>query len=189
MRVKCFLFVVVLFVGLLGGCEEKRVTTAPSSEDVSVVTKNVSLENQLHPPKFSIVSFQSRYDTKQQTIVYKMKYQIDQDIYKRLTVGKQTMHFALLYPKQVSKIVQVEGSSPIVSPTASDGELAYSVVFKQAVAKPLTKKEKRTLLAHHPAYQLDIIDHERDVIASFNDLFGFNGYDPNTSHSSMLSQD
>ncbi|WP_285769113.1 hypothetical protein [Peribacillus sp. SI8-4] len=181
-----FPFIICMF--LLMGCDTTEKTSEKSVHDpietkqnYSSNQKNKSLENRLLPPKFSITKFEMNYIPENKELTFLMNYEIDLDIYEILQENTQKLYFSLEYPEAISDIFHKTTSEAVLAEQPKDHKTTYQTPFKLNI--DLTTKELENIKNHLSGFNLIIADKDKDPIAHFIDLNGFNPFDPDTSNS------
>ncbi|MFJ7756150.1 hypothetical protein ACQKGI_22750 [Peribacillus muralis] len=184
-------FIICLF--LLMGCSTADKTSEKSvdnpietKQNKSSNQKNKSLENKLLPPKFSITKFEMNYIPENKELTLLMNYEINLDIYEILQEKTQKMYFSLEYPEAVYDIFHKTTSESVLAEQPKDHKTTYQTPFKINI--DLTTKELEKIKNNLSGFNLIIADKDKDPIAHFIDLNGFNTFNPDTSNSTHIDE-
>ncbi len=158
------------------GIDNEKKT--PISEDL---TDKVSLEEKILPPKFSITSFKMEYISKDKTLLFLIDYEIDVELYNILQSKDQQMYFSLEYPESLFLILGSTNSQLMMAEKPKSNNTKYQVQFK--VNKDLSNKDLEVINDNISGFNLIIADKDKDAIAHYIDLNGFNDFGPDTSNS------
>ena len=96
------------------------------------------------------------------------------------------MYFAIMYPENIQKYYKTISSELVDSVRPSDNILNYKVIFKQKVMGEINSEDVPILTEKSSGYNLNIVDKDEDIIAIFNDIYGFIGYEPGVSNSKYI---
>lgn len=181
----------IICMSLLMGCNSSEKTSERSAnnpieseQNNSSIQKNKSLENKLRPPKFSITNFEMNYIPKNKELTFLMNYEIDVDIYEILQENTQKIYFSLEYPEAVYDIFHNKNSELLLAEQPKGYKTKYQTQFKISI--DLTTKELEKIKNNLSGFNLIIADKDKDAIAHFIDLNGFNTFDPDTSNSTHI---
>lgn len=185
-----YFFSIIIFFILLTGCNiENRNDEKGHKEIVTEVkesrVQNNSLENKILPPKFSIISFELDYISEDKELLFLMNYEIDDEIYKILQNEDQQMYFSLEYPEILFSILDSTNSQLLLAEKPTKYNTKYQAQFK--INKVLSDKELETVKNNLSGFNLIVADKDKDAIAHYIDLNGFNNFDPVTSNSTHIS--
>ncbi|WP_067840621.1 hypothetical protein [Amphibacillus sediminis] len=176
-------WVMIVTLITLMGCQSNDVEQSPVEISDQVITDQVnnedielvqSLENKLVPPKFVITDFAIDYLEEEQELLFNMDYEIDPELYNILTEGNQEMHFILEYPENIIDLLQQTHSDAVIAETPSNDNSKYQVTFILEIA--LTEAELNEINDNISNFNLLIADRDKDIIAQFIDIYGFNQY-------------
>ncbi|MDY7223362.1 hypothetical protein [Halalkalibacterium halodurans] len=193
-----YIRVTILFLFVLTACqtdiENKKLDQTSSTNNVSAEAeepmseskeqKIVSLEDKLFPPKFSITHFEMTYLKDKNQLLFNMNYEFDSEIYDILTDGNQDIHFILEYPESIIDILNQSHSDVLIAEKPSDYNTKYQVTFIEEIE--LTEAELAKIEDNISGFNLLIADSEKDIIAQFIDLYGYNQYDAEKSNNTYL---
>ncbi|MBU5594561.1 hypothetical protein KQI76_05235 [Amphibacillus sp. MSJ-3] len=192
-----YIWISILFLFVLTACqpdtENQTLDESSNPNDISVEAEepmseskeqSVSLEGKLVPPNFSITHFEMKYLKDERLLLFNMNYEFDSEIYDILTDGNQEMHFILEYPESIIDILDQSHSDVLIAEKPSDYNTKYRVIFIEEIE--LTEDELEKIEDNISNFNLLIADRERDIIAQFIDLYGFNQYDPEKLNNTSL---
>jgi hypothetical protein len=185
-----FLSSILICTLVLIGCSitDEKITT-PSNSSTKTESQNsiVSLENIIIPPKFNITHFKMDYLDKNKQLIFTMNYEIDTDLYDILQKGSQVMYFALEYPESEFDIFDSRYSEFIIAEKPKNYKNKFSVQFIKSLE--LNKDELKKIKDNISKINLVVADKDKDIIAKFIDLYGFNNFDSNESNSTNLDDE
>jgi hypothetical protein len=113
-----------------------------------------------------------------------MNYEIDTEIYEILSTSNQEMHFILEYPENITDILNETHSNAIIAEKPSNYNTKYQVTFIKKIQ--LTEDDVEKIRENISGFNLLVADTDKDIIAQFVDLYGFNMYDPEKSKNTNL---
>ncbi|TES49030.1 hypothetical protein E2L07_17385 [Halalkalibacterium halodurans] len=96
----------------------------------------------------------------------------------------QDIHFILEYPESIIDILNQSHSDVLIAEKPSDYNTKYQVTFIEEIE--LTEAELAKIEDNISGFNLLIADSEKDIIAQFIDLYGYNQYDAEKSNNTYL---
>lgn len=136
--------------------------------------QKISLIDKIRPPKFIITHFDMNYIEEKHEIFFNMSYEFDSEIYEILATGNQELHFILEYPENIVDIINQTHSDAIKAEKPSNFNTKYQVTFTKKIK--LTEDDLEKIKENISGFNLLIADIEKDIIARYVDLYGFNQY-------------
>ncbi|WP_071461414.1 hypothetical protein [Bacillus massilinigeriensis] len=182
-----YTYAIIISIIFLVGCNnsentnEKTADNSIESEQANKSIQNKSLEKKLLPPKFNISNFEMNYFADNKELVFLMNYEIDVELYEILQDNKQQIYFSLEYPEELYDILKSKNSELLLAEQPKNYKNKYQVQFKRSLDLNTSQLEK--IKENISGFNLIIADHDKEAIAHFIDLAGFNNFDPNTSNS------
>ncbi|OZI11719.1 hypothetical protein CEW92_10500 [Bacillaceae bacterium SAS-127] len=188
-----YLYIFLLCLIFLSGCnssgdslKDSTTDSKKSSTTFAPTKSKYSLEKKLLPPKFIVTNFDMGYNEERKELSYFMDYEFDTEIYNMLAEEKQKLYFSLEYPEHVQKYFENISSDFIMAEKPKNHKNIYQAEFKTKT--DLKKEDVQKIKESLSGYNLLIADKDKDIVARFNDLYGFNGYKPGVSGSTHIDE-
>lgn len=177
----------IVTVFLLISCQNSEGVVEGDHDTDSETIKTISLENKILPPKFNITSFNVDYVDEEVELFFNMGYEIDTDLYDLLTNGYQELYFSLEYPNDLHELLNGSKSEFVPAETPKNYHTKFQTQF--VVEKKLSKEEIDAIFVNISKFNLLVADKDKDIIAQFIDINGFNNFDPEESNSTVVDEE
>ncbi|WP_144560351.1 hypothetical protein [Shouchella miscanthi] len=175
-------------VFLLISCHNNEGVVEGDHDTNSETTQpTISLENKIVPPKFNITSFNVDYVDEEVELFFNMGYEIDTDLYDLLTNGYQELYFSLEYPNDLHELLNGSKSEFVPAETPENYHTTFQTQF--VVEKKLSKEEIDAIFINISEFNLLVADKDKNSIAQFIDINGFNNVDPEESNSTVVGEE
>lgn len=188
-----YIYLLIISTIFLASCNspenatEKITANSTKDENINIpINKNDSLENKLLPPKFNITHFEMDYVAENKELIFFMNYEIDTEIYEILQSNDQMIYFSLEYPVELYDVFESISSELLLAEKPNGYNTKYRVQFKKQIDLNASQLEK--IKGNISGFNLIIADKDKDAIAHFIDLNGFNNFVPDISKSTHFDE-